>query len=112
MTQRYHALKKAADNKERNWYHWRSRYTVAGKNVDTRPKRPGLAWQELRASAALLLEWSGSACATAGSAPIAAATTANRCPSTTRSGPYEPCSDSGAEWASIFPTARRRSSAA
>jgi hypothetical protein len=57
LTERYHALKKAGENKERNWYHWRARYTVAGKNVDTRPKRPGLAWQELRASAALFLEW-------------------------------------------------------
>lgn len=57
FTPRYHALKKAGENKERNWLHWRARYLVAGKNVDTRPKRPGLAWQELRASAALLLEW-------------------------------------------------------
>jgi hypothetical protein len=57
LTERYHALKKAGQNKERNWYHWRLRYMVAGKNVDTRPKRPGLAWQELRASAALFLEW-------------------------------------------------------
>lgn len=57
FTRRYHALKKAGENKERNWLHWRARYKVAGKNLDTRPKRPGLAWQELRASAALLLEW-------------------------------------------------------
>lgn len=33
-----------------------TRYTVAGANIDSRPKRP-TPWQRLGASAALLLEW-------------------------------------------------------
>ena len=53
----YHALANSTKNLERVFRHWRARYTVAGTDVDTRPKRPGLAWQNLRASAALLVEW-------------------------------------------------------
>ncbi len=30
---------------------------IAGDNLACRPKRRGLAWQELRAQAALLVEW-------------------------------------------------------
>jgi hypothetical protein len=37
--------------------YWRQRYGVAGKDFDTRPKRIGVAWQQLRASVALLAEW-------------------------------------------------------
>jgi hypothetical protein len=53
----YHALKQASKNQERHFRHWRARYKVAGANIDSRPKRPGLQWQQLRASAALLIEW-------------------------------------------------------
>lgn len=53
----YHALSARNKNYERTFRHWRSRYLVAGNGVDARPKRPGLAWANLRASAALLLEW-------------------------------------------------------
>ncbi len=53
----YHALSQAGKNPERVFRHWRDRYSVNGNSVDGRPKRPGIAWQNLRASAALLLEW-------------------------------------------------------
>jgi hypothetical protein len=53
----YHALSRRSKNYERTFRHWRSRYLVAGNGVDARPKRPGIAWANLRASAALLLEW-------------------------------------------------------
>jgi hypothetical protein len=36
---------------------WRQRYSVAGDNHALRPKRIGLACQQLRADAALLIEW-------------------------------------------------------
>ncbi len=57
LSERYHALKKAGKNAEHVYRHWRDRYKVFGNNVDTRPKRPGIAWQNLRASVALLIEW-------------------------------------------------------
>ena len=57
LSERYHALKKAGKNAEHVYRHWRDRYTVFGNNIDTRPKRPGIAWQNLRASVALLIEW-------------------------------------------------------
>jgi hypothetical protein len=57
LTERYRALKKASKNAEQVYRHWRDRYAVFGNNVDTRPKRPGIAWQNLRASVALLIEW-------------------------------------------------------
>lgn len=53
----YHTLKKAGKNKEGKFRYWRSRYKVAGANVDTRPKRPGLDTQRLRAACALMVEW-------------------------------------------------------
>jgi hypothetical protein len=56
-TELYHALARRDKNYERIFRHWRSRYLVAGNGVDARPKRPGIAWANLRASAALLLEW-------------------------------------------------------
>lgn len=52
----YHALAKAGKNKEHGFRHWRDRYTVAGSDIDNRPKRAGLAWQQLRAQVVLLLE--------------------------------------------------------
>jgi hypothetical protein len=36
---------------------WRDHYGVAGNSLKTRPKRIGMAWQQLRATAALVLEW-------------------------------------------------------
>jgi hypothetical protein len=56
-TERYHALKKGGKNLERVFRHWRERYTVGGNNADTRPKRAGITWQNLRAQTALLIEW-------------------------------------------------------
>ena len=35
----------------------RIQYLVAPDCLALRPKRPGMAWQQLRASAALLIEW-------------------------------------------------------
>lgn len=57
LSDTYHALAHSAKNKEHVFRHWRDRYTVAGNDVDNRPKRPGLGWQQLRAQVALLLEW-------------------------------------------------------
>jgi hypothetical protein len=37
--------------------YWRDRYKVGGVDYYTRPKRIGVEWQQLRASAALLAEW-------------------------------------------------------
>jgi len=53
----YHELWATHSNYERVHYHWRERYKVAGDNLANRPKRRGLAWQELRAQAALAIEW-------------------------------------------------------
>jgi hypothetical protein len=53
----YHALRKSHETFERVFRHWRDRYGVAGKNADTRLKRPGVPFQQLRASAALAIEW-------------------------------------------------------
>lgn len=36
---------------------WRSRYSVAAKNAQQRPKRTGIGWQQLASSAGLLAEW-------------------------------------------------------
>lgn len=57
VTPYYHALRKSHETFERIFRHWRDRYGVAGKNPDTRLKRPGLPFQQLRASAALAIEW-------------------------------------------------------
>lgn len=70
----YHALADAGKSLEHVFRHWRDRYRVAGNNPDTRPRRPGLAWQELRASAGCSSSGSSSAFAKAGSARTAAAT--------------------------------------
>ena len=53
----YHELKTSHSQYERVHRHWRDRYLVAGENLDTRPKRRGIGVQELRAQAALLVEW-------------------------------------------------------
>jgi hypothetical protein len=57
VTPYYHAVRKSHEHFERVFRHWRDRYGVAGKNADTRLKRPGLPFQQLRASAALVIEW-------------------------------------------------------
>ena len=57
LTPYYHAVRKSHEHFERIFRHWRDRYGVAGKNADTRLKRPGLPFQQLRASAALVIEW-------------------------------------------------------
>lgn len=53
----YHELQKSHQLYERVHRHWRDRYLVAGENLDTRPKRRGIGCQQLRAQAALLIEW-------------------------------------------------------
>jgi hypothetical protein len=57
LSEPYHALRKISKNRERVFRHWRDRYSVFGNNFDLRPKRCGIAWQNLRASFALLIEW-------------------------------------------------------
>ena len=57
VTPFYHSIRKGHQNYERVFRHWRDRYGVAGKNADTRLKRPGVPFQQLRASAALVIEW-------------------------------------------------------
>ena len=53
----YHALGNTGKSFERVFRHWRDRYTVAGNDIDSRPKRAGLAWQHARAQVALTIEW-------------------------------------------------------
>ncbi len=53
----YAELKETHSQYERVHRHWRERYLVAGDNLATRPKRRGIGVQELRAQAALLVEW-------------------------------------------------------
>lgn len=53
----YHELRETHSQYERVHRHWRERYLVAGDNLATRPKRRGRGVQELRAQAALLIEW-------------------------------------------------------
>lgn len=53
----YHELRQTHSQYERVHRHWRERYLVAGDNLATRPKRRGIGVQELRAQAALLVEW-------------------------------------------------------
>lgn len=57
LTPFYQAVRKSHQTVEGVFTHWRARYGVAGKNADTRMKRPGLPFQQLRASAALAIEW-------------------------------------------------------
>ena len=55
----YMALRTAGLHYEGPHQYWRSRYGVAGDSSDTRPKRRGRAWQQLRANAAMVVEWLG-----------------------------------------------------
>lgn len=56
-TEAYAALRASHDKYERVHIHWRQRYKVAGDNFGNRPKRRGRACQQLRADAALCIEW-------------------------------------------------------
>jgi hypothetical protein len=56
-TPTYLALRHSHDRYERVHNHWRFRYRVASDDHALRPKRRGLDCQQLRANAALLLEW-------------------------------------------------------
>jgi hypothetical protein len=53
----YFALKTSHSNYERVHSHWRTRYRVGATTHEMRPKRIGLSCQQLRASAALVVEW-------------------------------------------------------
>lgn len=53
----YLALRNSHSNYERVHSHWRLRYRVSAATHEMRPKRIGLGYQQLRASAALLIEW-------------------------------------------------------
>ena len=57
VTPYYQALRKSHQNCESVFRRWRDRYGVAGKNADARLKRRGIPFQQLRASAALAIEW-------------------------------------------------------
>lgn len=53
----YHELEESHQRYERVHHHWRERYLVAGDHLSSRPKRRGIAWQELRSQAAMVAEW-------------------------------------------------------
>lgn len=53
----YSVLRSQVGNLEHVHEDWRSRYRSGGKSLRERPRRVGLAWQQLRANAALLIEW-------------------------------------------------------
>ena len=53
----YMALRESHQIYERVHNHWRSRYRVGAATHEMRPKRRGLTCQQLRANAALLIEW-------------------------------------------------------
>jgi hypothetical protein len=53
----YFALKESHEAYERVHHLFRTRYCVGADNHSMRPKRIGLPWQQLRANAALLVEW-------------------------------------------------------
>jgi hypothetical protein len=55
----YQELLASHSRYERVHHHWREHYLVAGNDVANRPKRIGIKWQQLRANAALLVEWLG-----------------------------------------------------
>lgn len=57
LTELYHALRRSHQNFERVHRHWRDRYSVAGKTVESRLKRRGIGVQQLRSDAALVIEW-------------------------------------------------------
>jgi hypothetical protein len=56
-TEAYLALRRSGRAYEGVHRYWRERYRVGGVDFYSRPKRMGIAWQQLRASAALLAEW-------------------------------------------------------
>lgn len=53
----YMALRESHSTYERVHNLWRTRYRVGAATHEMRPKRRGLGWQQLRANAALLIEW-------------------------------------------------------
>jgi hypothetical protein len=53
----YLALRDSHDRYERVHHHWRTRYRVGADDHALRPKRRGRACQQLRANAALVIEW-------------------------------------------------------
>jgi len=53
----YQVLRRSHDSYEGAHHRWRERYGVAGDTKADRPKRRGLGVQQLRASAALVIEW-------------------------------------------------------
>jgi len=53
----YQVLRASHDHYEHGHHRWRERYGVAGDTKADRPKRRGLGVQQLRASAALVIEW-------------------------------------------------------
>lgn len=53
----YHEVREAHSNFERTHHHQRTRYATGGQEVLTRAHRVGVAWQMLRCSAAMFLEW-------------------------------------------------------
>lgn len=53
----YQVLKFSHNNYEAAHHRWRERYAVAGDTKADRPKRRGLGVQQLRGSAALIIEW-------------------------------------------------------
>ena len=53
----YQVLRARHDHYEYGHHRWRERYGVAGDSRADRPKRRGLGVQQLRASAALSIEW-------------------------------------------------------
>lgn len=53
----YAALRQSHENAEHVHREWRARYRSGGKSVADRPKRIGRGCQQLRANAAMLIEW-------------------------------------------------------
>jgi len=53
----YQVLRISHNNYEAAHHRWRERYAVAGDTKADRPKRRGIGVQQLRASAALVIEW-------------------------------------------------------
>lgn len=53
----YAALRQSHENAEHVHREWRARYRSGGKSIADRPKRIGRGCQQLRANAAMLIEW-------------------------------------------------------
>lgn len=53
----YLVLRNSHSHYEKTHWRWRDQWLVAGDNSQTRPLRRGIACQQLRSEAALLLEW-------------------------------------------------------